>query len=207
LTRTTKKLGVSLLLAVAVQLVLAQAALAQELFQAELDPLNNSGASGTADLALEGNQLTTDIASEGLAPNLPHAQHIHGLEQAMSECPTILNDQNGDNLVNTSEGQPSYGPILTSFTTEGDTSPDSGLAVDRFPVANEDGTLTYGRTFEVPPNVAERLGEFAVVQHGIDLNGNGIYDFDAAGASDLDPNVPQEATIPANCGTITPVAP
>ena len=85
MTRTTKKLGASLLLAVAVQLVLAQAAFAQELFQAELDPLNNSGASGTADLALEGNQFTTDIASEGLAPNLPHAQRIHGLEQAMSE--------------------------------------------------------------------------------------------------------------------------
>jgi hypothetical protein len=123
----------------------------------------------------------------------------------MSECPTILNDQNGDNLVNTTEGEPSYGPILTSFTTEGDTSPESGLAVDRFPVANEDGTLTYGRTFEVPTNVADRLGDFAVVQHGVDLNGNGVYDFEAAGASDLDPNLPQEATIPANCGTIEPL--
>jgi hypothetical protein len=199
------KIGVSLLLVAATYLSLAPAAFAQETFQADLEPLNNSGASGTADLALEGDQLTANIASEGLAPNLPHAQHIHGLEQAMSECPTILNDQNGDNLVNTTEGEPSYGPILTSFTTEGDTSPESGLAVDRFPVANEDGTLTYGRTFGVPTNVAERLGDFAVVQHGVDLNGNGVYDFEAAGASDLDPNLPQEATIPANCGTIEPV--
>ncbi len=199
------KIGVSLLLVAATYLSLAPAAFAQETFQADLEPLNDSGASGTADLALDGDQLTADIASEGLAPNLPHAQHIHGLEQAMSECPTILNDQNGDNLVNTTEGEPSYGPILTSFTTEGDTSPESGLAVDRFPVANEDGTLTYGRTFGVPTNVAERLGDFAVVQHGVDLNGNGVYDFEAAGASDLDPNLPQEATIPANCGTIEPV--
>jgi hypothetical protein len=199
------KIGVSLLLVAATYLSLAPAAFAQETFQADLEPLNNSGASGTADLALEGDQLTANIASEGLAPNLPHAQHIHGLEQAMSECPTILNDQNGDNLVNTTEGEPSYGPILTSFTTEGDTSPESGLAVDRFPVANEDGTLTYGRTFGVPTNVAERLGDFAVVQHGVDLNGNGVYDFEAAGASDLDPNLPQEATIPANCGPIEPV--
>lgn len=201
-----KKLSVALLVVSAAYLSLAPAAFAQDMFRADLDPLNNSGASGTANLALEGDQLTTDIASEGLAPGLPHAQHIHGLEQAISECPTILNDQNGDNLVNTTEGEPSYGPILTSLTTEGDTSPESALAVDRFPVANEDGTLTYGRTFGVPTNVADRLGEFAIVQHGVDLNGNGVYDEEAAGPSDLDPSLPQEATIPANCGVIEPVS-
>jgi hypothetical protein len=194
------------MLATVAHLSLAPAAFAQEMFQSDLAPLNNSGASGTANLALEGDQLTTDIASQGLAPNLPHAQHIHGLEQAISECPTLANDQDGDGLVNTTEGQPSYGPILTSFTTEGDTSPESGLAVDRFPVAGEDGTLTYDRTFGVPSDVAGRLGEFAIVQHGVDLNGNGVYDEEAAGPSDLDPSLPQEATIPANCGRIVPVS-
>ena len=201
-----KKSGVALVLVGAAYMSITPAAFAQDMFQADLDPLNNSGASGTANLALEDDQLATDIASEGLAPGLPHAQHIHGLEQAMSECPTILNDQNGDNLVNTTEGEPSYGPILTSLTTEGDTSPESALAVDRFPVANEDGTLTYDRTFGVPRNVADRLGEFAIVQHGVDLNGNGVYDEEAAGPSDLDPSLPQEATIPANCGVIEPVS-
>ncbi len=201
-----KKSGAALVLVGAAYMSLTPAAFAQDMFQADLDPLNNSGASGTANLALEGDQLTTDIASEGLAPGLPHAQHIHGLEQAISECPTILNDQNGDNLVNTTEGEPSYGPILTSLTTEGDTSPESALAVDRFPVANEDGTLSYGRTFGVPTNVADRLEEFAIVQHGVDLNGNGVYDEEAAGPSDLDPSLPQEATIPANCGVIEPVS-
>ena len=201
-----KKSGVALVFVGAAYMSLTPAAFAQDMFQADLAPLNNSGASGTANLALEGDQLTTDIASEGLAPNLPHAQHIHGLEQAISECPTILNDQNGDNLINTTEGEPSYGPILTSFTTEGDTSPESGLAVDRFPVADENGNLTYDRTFGVPTNVADRLGEFAIVQHGVDLNGNGVYDEEAAGPSDLDPSLPQEATIPANCGVIEPVS-
>jgi hypothetical protein len=201
-----KKSGVALVFVGAAYISLTPAAFAQDMFQADLAPLNNSGASGTAKLALEGDQLTTDIASQGLAPNLPHAQHIHGLEQAMSECPTLANDQDGDGLVNTTEGEPSYGPILTSFTTEGDTSPESGLAVDRFPVANEDGTLTYDRTFGVPTNVADRLEEFAIVQHGVDLNGNGVYDEEAAGPSDLDPSLPQEATIPANCGVIEPVS-
>src|SRR5918997_773409 len=101
--------------------------------------------------------------------------------QDMFECPTLANDQDGDGLVNTTEGEPSYGPILTSLTTEGDTSPESGLAVDRFPVANEDGTLTYGRTFGVPSTVAERLGGFAIVQHGVDLHGNGVDDGETAG--------------------------
>jgi hypothetical protein len=201
-----KKSGVALVFVGAAYMSLTPAAFAQDMFQADLAPLNNSGASGTANLALEGDQLTTDIASEGLAPGLPHAQHIHGLEQAMSECPTLANDQDGDGLVNTTEGEPFYGPIRTSFTTEGDTSPESGLAVDRFPVAYEDGTLTYGRTFEVPTNVADRLEDFAIVQHGVDLNGNGVYDEEAAGPSDLDPSLPQEATLPANCGVIVPVS-
>ena len=200
-----KKLSVALLVVSAAYLSLTPAAFAQEMFQAQLDPLNDSGASGTANLALKGDQLSTDITSEGLAPNLPHAQHIHGLEQAISECPSLAADLNGDGLVNTTEGQPSYGPILTSLTTEGDTSPDSALAVDRFPMANENGTLTYDRTFGVPMNVADRLGEFAIVQHGVDLNGNGVYDEGAAGPSDLGPSLPQEATIPATCGRILPV--
>jgi hypothetical protein len=51
----------------AAYLSLVPAALAQEadeqMFQADLAPLNDSGASGTADLGLSGDQLTTDIAS------------------------------------------------------------------------------------------------------------------------------------------------
>ena len=184
-----KKLSVALLVVSAAYLSLTPAAFAQEMFQAQLDPLNDSGASGTANLALEGDQLSTDIASEGLSPNLPHAQHIHGLEQAISECPSLAADLNGDGLVNTTEGQPSYGPILTSLTTEGDTSPDSALAVDRFPMANENGTLTYDRTFGVPMNVADRLGEFAIVQHGVDLNGNGVTQ-----TSETAPAIPSGAT-------------
>ena len=113
-------------------------------------------------------------------------------------------DQNADGLINTTEGAPFYGPIAVSFTTFGDTSPASGLAVDRFPVASSVGTVNYFRSLVAPPRVAFNLGNFAIVQHGVDLNGNGEYDFDAAGASDLDPSLPQEATIPATCGVINP---
>ena len=210
-----------LVLVAALSLMLASVAFAQggskdkQKFRAELEPLNGSGASGHAKLTLKGDDLKTKIKSHGLAPNLPHAQHIHGFKQAVSECPTLAADEDGDGLVNTLEGVPSYGPILVSLTTRGDTSPDSGLAVDRFPVANDAGRVNYVRRFEIESipdgltsaEIAKGLGRFHIVQHGVDLNGNGKYDFEAAGASELDPSLPQEATIPANCGVIDPVAP
>jgi hypothetical protein len=203
----SKRLTLVLLLAVVASLVLASVAFAQggdqkKLFRADLNPLNRSGDNGVAKLALEGRKLTTKINSHGMAPKLPHAQHIHGFKQALSECPTLAADDNGDRLVNTVEGLPSYGPIRVSFTTRGDTSAASGLAVSRFPVANPGGALHYKRTFSVPQGVSQNLGKMAIVQHGVDLNHNGRYDFKAAGKSELDPSLPQEATIPANCGLI-----
>jgi hypothetical protein len=121
----------------------------------------------------------------------------------VSECPTLALSGR-DNLITTVEGVPAYGPIQVSLTTTGDTSPKSALAVDRFPVANAKGTVEYERTFSVSANVAKNLGKKAIVQHGVDLNDNGRYDFQAAGKSELDPSLPQEATIPATCGVIDP---
>ncbi len=201
------RLGLVLLLAVAVSLSLASVAFAQganqRFFTADLNPLNRSGADGHALIQKDGRKLDTQILSTGMAPKLPHAQHIHGFKQAVSECPTLA-ASGDDNLITTVEGQPSYGPIQVSLTTRGDTSPNSALAVDRFPVANAKGTVEYERTFSVPANVAKNLGKKAIVQHGVDLNDNGKYDFKAAGKSELDPSLPQEATIPANCGVINP---
>ena len=199
-----------LVLVAALSMTLASVAFAQggmnkKFFEAELKPLNHSGASGHADLTKGHGKLKVNIHSEGMAPELPHAQHIHGMAQAISECPTLAADQNDDGLINTAEGLPSYGPIAVSLTTRGDTSPASALAVSRFPVANADGDQSYSRRFDASRKVRQNLGDFAIVQHGVDLNGNGKYDFEAAGASELDPSLPQEATIPANCGVINPV--
>jgi hypothetical protein len=54
-----------------------------------------------------------------------------------------------------------------------------------------------------PRQVANNLAAYQVVQHGIDANHNDVYDFQSLGKSDLDPSLPQEATIPANCGVTT----
>jgi hypothetical protein len=205
-----KKLGLVLLLAVAVSLSLVSVAFAQGstgaqgYFKANLNPLNHSGAEGHAILHKEGGKLDTKIFSTDMAPKLPHAQHIHGMAKAISECPTLA-ASGRDNLITTAEGLPSYGPIRVSLTTRGDTSPASALAVSRFPVANSGGFMGYNRTFSVPDSVRKNLGKFAIVQHGVDLNHNGRYDFKSAGKSELDPSLPQEATIPANCGVINPI--
>jgi hypothetical protein len=212
----SKKLGLALLLAVAMSLSLVSVAFANggddrdghnehgKNYKAHLNPLNHSGAEGHAILQKEGNKkVETEIHSHGLAAKLPHAQHIHGFKKALSECPTLA-ASGRDNLITTAEGLPSYGPIQVSLTTTGDTSPKSALAVDRFPVANTKGSVEYERTLSVSANVAKNLGKKVIVQHGVDLNDNGRYDFKAAGKSELDPSLPQEATIPATCGVINP---
>jgi CHRD domain len=170
---------------------------------AYLNSLNNSGAMGMASATVKGRKVHVRVKAHGLAKGLPHAQHIHYGEQARNECPTAgKDDANGDFRLETGEGVPAYGPIAISLTTRGDTSPDSGLAVDRFPTAPK-GHVHYERTTHTSHEVAKaiRQGEGVVVIHGVDYNGNGTYDF-GAGKSDLDPSLPSEATDPAVCGVL-----
>lgn len=171
-------------------------------YQINLEALNNSGGEGTAMLSLDGTRLTVKIESEGLVPGQPHAQHIHGSTDGHDfHCPDASADQDGDGIVTTSEGLPIYGEINISLTTAGDTSAASGLAVDRMPVADAEGKVSYERTIAVSQDVADHIQDLHVVQHGIDPNGNKEYDF-GVGKSDLDPKLPQEATAPAVCGLV-----
>jgi hypothetical protein len=179
---------------------------------AELDPVPHdpmaSGDSMTdahSNLVREGDFVIATVHVDGAAPGLVHAQHIHGV--GLHACPGIRRDTNGDGLIDTSEGAPDYGPVVVSLTTSGDTSPASGLAVDRFPVANSHGSYTYVRKLrvgaDIPQVVADNLDSYHIVVHGIDTNHNGMYDF-SKGPSDLNPAFPQEATVPAACGLINP---
>ncbi|MFI5859736.1 hypothetical protein [Streptomyces parvulus] len=188
----------------AVALSAASPALAtdSQAYQINLEQLNDSGATGTAMVSLEGTQLTVKIQAKGLVPGAPHAQHIHGSTKGMDfHCPDASADKNGDDIVSTVEGLPSYGDINISLTTSGDTGKDSGLAVDRMPTADKDGNLSYERTIGVSQDVADHFKDLHIVQHGIDPNGNGKYDAEA-GKSELDPKLPLEATAPANCGMV-----
>ncbi len=164
--------------------------------------VNNVPASGTAMAEVHGNTLTVTMVASGLLANSPHAAHIHFAQAARHECPRVTDDTNKDGRLSTTEGGPAYGDIVVSLTKTGDTSPKSGLAVDRFDTA-PGGTIHYQRgSIPISDGVASAIlaGESVVVIHGVDHNGDGKYD--GAAKSDLDPKLPAEATDPAVCGVL-----
>ncbi|MCZ3386283.1 MAG: CHRD domain-containing protein [Actinomycetia bacterium] len=170
--------------------------------QAQLQALNESGASGSAMVTVSGNMLTVKLASQGLLADQPHAAHIHFTAEARHECPIAKDDANGDGNINTTEGDPAYGEVVVSLTKTGDTSADSVLAINRFDTA-PGGTINYERgSIQVNDDVAQAVvdGEAVVVVHGVDYNDSGKYD--GKTKSDLDPKLPTEATDPALCGTL-----
>ena len=169
------------------------------------DPAADGGSNvqGQAQLTVMGTKVHVVLHVRGLSPNLPHAMHIHGVLAAQNECPPASADVHGltasdppDGLVDLGEGAPFYGPIDTSFTTTGDTSPASGLALERFPVADAKGHLDYDRTFEIPQDVIDSLGSLHIVVHGLDLSNDGIDNYDGNG------NTLFEATMPVACGQL-----
>ncbi len=167
------------------------------------DPAADGGsnASGRAKLRLRGSSLDVLLKGRGLSPNLPHAAHIHGKNHPeIASCPGPNRRVGGvsDSLIETVDGIADYGPILVSFTTSGDTSPDSGLALARMPVAQDNGKFTFRRNIPVPSEVADHLDEKHIVIHGHDIDGDGGYDagpITALGA-------PLEAELPVACGEI-----
>ena len=161
---------------------------------------NSQGGGSTRITALPNGKVKVKIEAWGLAPHLPHAMHLHGFDGAPDlGCPGPSAD-GGDGIVTVVDGVPFYGGILASLTTSGDTTAASALALDRYPVADANGHLRYQRTFDNDLALAN-ADSAQVVLHGIDINGNGAYDFEA-GPSSLTPDAPLEATIPALCGGI-----
>ena len=177
---------------------------------ARLEESNNSGVTGAATLtATDSGELTVVIHARGHVPGLPHAQHIHGSTGGGHYmCPSAENDTDGDGLLTNEEAAGEYGNVFLALTTRGDTSPNSGLAVDRMPVADASGRIHYERTIsadELPDGLLQHLSEVHVVQHGIDVDDNGRYDVAGAGVSTFAENlgvtgIPEEATDPASCG-------
>ena len=83
-------------------------------------------------ISLNGSQATITEHVTGLAATFggkpyPHVQHIH--IGAKGTCPTTSADTNGDGVISTTEGAPSYGGIGTTLSTSGDTSPAAGTTL------------------------------------------------------------------------------
>jgi hypothetical protein len=187
-------------------LPVAASAQAPTTFTANLSQANDSGASGTATISLDGTTATIAIVGNGFFDGFPHAIHIHGEPGGDNVCGPLnpgdegfdTADEDGDGILSVVEGVPAYGPVAVSLTTEGDTSGDSALAVDRFPTS---GTLDYERTFELPQDVADNLSSLHIVVHATDLDGSGEIG-DSGTPSSLDPDLDIEATAPAACGQL-----
>lgn len=167
-------------------------------------PLNGAnGASGTLTLVLNGSQATITEHVSGLAATFmgqpyPHVQHIHGGAQGV--CPTAAADTNGDKVISTTEGAPSYGGILTTLSVSGDTSPAAGTDIK---IAPSGASFNYSRTITLDSATVSSLtsGKAVIVVHGLDPAT--AAPAATSSKSDLVPSLPLAATSPALCGTLT----
>ena len=127
-------------------------------YSVNLQPLNGSGVTGTAQVKLEDTTLTVRFDAMGLLPNKVHDAHIHGmLSGAPANCPTMVQDTNGDGYVSVFEGAPAYGPIKVSLsapiTAPGPNpitalfAPYAGIDSNSFQSSDEHGMDHYAQSF------------------------------------------------------------
>ena len=170
----------------------------QERFEVSLDSLNQAG-EGEVKLRLEDGELSVRLKAKNLDGGI-HLAHLHGIAQAENECPQLAtHDGDGNGLVDILEGLPAYGPVQRTLS--------DGL--------NDTGTrVEYRRVFTALDNggafaTLGDLSQYAVVLHGVDLDGDGLAtngDADGDGAADTNPSSDNEISMPALCGTVEPKA-
>lgn len=163
-------------------------------FQAQLAPVNNSTAAGTAMVEVTGDQATVSVDVTG-APAVGHAQHIHIGGQGVCAPPTA--DANGDGVVDSMEGKPFTGGIDVSLTTAGDVSPASGAAADRYPSG---AGYSYQRTVTLDTATLKALqsGNAVLNVHGADPAA-----LSAAAQAEVNPSnpaLPLATDVPIACG-------
>lgn len=172
-------------------------------YQTTLQPLNGSSGSGMATVSVSGDQGTINVSWSGLPQTFdgapyPHVQHIHIGNRGT--CPTPDADANGDGVISTTEGQPAYGPIGTTLSVEGDTSP---AAATDLAIAPSGSSLDYDRTFTLSEDTLDALanGTGVIVVHGLDPAT--LSEEAAAAKSELVPSLPLAATSPTLCGALS----
>lgn len=122
-----------------------------------LEPVNQSGAAGTARLAVRGDRLTAWISVAGAQPGREHLQHIHippGDQPA--RCPTPQLDRDRDGLVSLEEATPVWGPPRVELKP--------------FP-SSQGPAFDYVSTLEAPVPPSETLDRGVVAIHGLDVDG------------------------------------
>lgn len=147
-------------------------------YTAELSEINDSGASGTATVTVQGDEMMVNVIAQGMTPEQAHPQHIHGLDNGNENatCPPASADADEDGIITIPEGAPFYGEVI--------------LALEDFPMADANGNINYQKTFMLGEGETPTEEELAnlenrvIVLHGI--NNDDSY----------------TATIPAACGEL-----
>ena len=124
-------------------------------FTATLEPLNNSGVSGTAEFTLDGDQLTVTVNARGLEPNQVHPQHIHGLvdddanESAESRIPSLTEDADRDGIIEHLEASIATGPSILPLSSPpaSDAAPEG--TAPAYPTATAEGVLTFTQVYNL----------------------------------------------------------
>ncbi len=202
MNKTLRYMAVPTLAVGALALFGSPAMAADNTYQATLGQINGSAGAANITVDVTGNQAHVVLNVSGMPATFmdapyPHVQHIHG--GALGVCPDPSADKDGDQVISTTEGAPSYGGIVTTLSTSGDTSPAAGLDLK---VGGQGAAYTVDRTFELNTETKAALeaGTAVVVVHGLDpatLSAAG-----QAAKSDLAPTLPLAATSPALCGTL-----
>ena len=156
-------------------------------------PTNRVTATGHATIQLHGNLATVTVDTNGLLQAV-HLMHIHG---GTGNCPpaSAAVTYDGHRFISADVGDKYYGPVVTSLTQTGGTSPANHLSSSLFPKA---GNIRYERTLTLDQGVAQQIrnGLAVIVVHGINYDGGNAYDnYLGAGV---------EATAPALCGPLFP---
>lgn len=185
-------------------------------YVADLQPLNNSGVTGTATaILMDTNTLTLNIHATGLEPNQIHPQHIHGVLGGVSTIPTLACcDTDHDGFIEVLEGAKAYGPVLLNATNTPGPNHEAG-----FPTA-PNGVIDFSHTYNLndpitfagvaPPLGAPNpnkdllfpLENRHVVIHGMSIHANPDGTIPGAGTSgEVDGTIGYKAVLPVANGT------
>lgn len=171
----------------------------------EINPqLTKSEVSGKAIFIVADGELRITLVVKGVAPNLMHLQHIHGFIGAgQGIFPPRTADPNGDGIIDLIETHEYTGKTLIPFNA----APiDLEIKSDSYPVANEDGLLTYEMTVsleELKAAVHEQydIKELALEDRVIFIHGIPEGDPLPSTVQSL-PGVPAYITVPIAAGVI-----
>lgn len=194
---------------VVVTMLAATCATANEVYKADLVPLNTAKtgivASGTATFEVVGKNLKVHIKMKGTPPDMQHWEHFHGYPDGRNAtCATMAQDANEDGYVDLEETGAVSGTTMVPF----DGRPEKmNIPNDTYPTANAKGEFEYTKL--VPLSVLQK--KFGETYQGgkIDLDKRVIYVHGVPGSLSVPSTVAGQVgsynthvTLPIACGKI-----